>query len=136
MSKPDASRRGKRNEAGYSPEYTVGYKRPPQQHRFRKGLSGNPKGRPKSPQRNLLDDIRDLLDEEVALSNGSRMSKAEAFVRKIVNEAMKGDQKAFAKFIRLAQQAGLLRDLHPQKTSNILYVDVLPNWRRKKDDEA
>lgn len=27
----------------------VGYKRPPKEHRFKKGQSGNPKGRPKSP---------------------------------------------------------------------------------------
>lgn len=31
-----------------SAEYSVGYRKPPAEHRFRKGKSGNPKGRPKN----------------------------------------------------------------------------------------
>jgi hypothetical protein len=126
------------DESATTPQYSVGYKRPPKQHRFPKGISGNVKGRPKAIERNLLDDLRDLLDEEISLSNGTRMSKAEGFIRKIVGQAMKGDQKAFGKFIRLAHEAGLLRDLRPQTRSNVTYVVVGPEPKKPgdKDDEA
>ena len=31
----------------YDSEYEIGYRKPPQKNRFKKGTSGNPKGRPK-----------------------------------------------------------------------------------------
>ncbi len=45
--------------------YEVGYKKPPRHTRFSKGISGNPRGRPKGTQ-NLVSVINDLLDRPVA----------------------------------------------------------------------
>lgn len=58
----------------------VGYGRPPRQHRFKKGVSGNRKGRPKGA-RNLATIAREVLPSPVeATVNGKvrRMSALEA----------------------------------------------------------
>jgi hypothetical protein len=76
--------------------YLVGYKRPPQRSRFKKGQSGNPKGRPKG-----IKSTRELLDKElsstVPIREGGRskkMSKREVIVKRQVNKAMEGDPKS------------------------------------------
>ena len=38
---------GARKAAKKSPQYDIGYGKPPDKHRFKKGQSGNPGGRPK-----------------------------------------------------------------------------------------
>ena len=51
---------------------------------------------------------------EVRTPRGRRlMSREEAFVRKIVADAFKCEQKAFRKFLKLAKDAGELKDLRP-----------------------
>jgi hypothetical protein len=47
----------------------VGYGRPPEHTRFRKGHSGNPKGRPKGT-RNLLTDVQEELAERIPSVRG------------------------------------------------------------------
>jgi hypothetical protein len=45
--------------------YAVGYKRPPREHRFPKGKTGNPKGRPKTAQKkNAPPKWREIILEE------------------------------------------------------------------------
>lgn len=90
-------------------DYEVGYKKPPVHSRFKKGQSGNPRGRP-SRFRNLASIFDGVLDEKVAIveNNGRRrqISKREAIVRQYLNGSLKGDPRAAQMIIRLLSRGG------------------------------
>ena len=74
----------------------VGYGKPPDHKKFKKGQSGNPSGRPRG-SRNIHKSIRDSLDETVVITEGGRsrrIRKVELSVKKLVMKAMTGDLKA------------------------------------------
>ncbi len=76
--------------------YEVGYKKPPRHTRFSKGISGNPRGRPKGTQ-NLVSVINDLLDRPVTVvieGVKQEMSGRNALAFKIFEKALKGDTRA------------------------------------------
>jgi hypothetical protein len=74
----------------------VGYGRPPRHTRFKKGRSGNPRGR--SPgSRNLSTLLCEALNEPVIVAeNGGRrkISKRQAIIKQLVNQSAKGDWRA------------------------------------------
>ena len=77
-------------------DYEVGYGKPPCQTRFRKGQSGNPKGRT-AGDKNLSTLLSEALNEHVIITeNGGRrkISKRQAVIKQIVNQAAKGDWRA------------------------------------------
>ena len=86
---------------------TVGYGRPPKKTRFKKGASGNPKGRPKR-SRNVATEIAAELDTMISVRENGRelkMTKATALAKSLVSRALNGDIRAFA----------LLRTIHPER---------------------
>jgi uncharacterized protein DUF5681 len=74
----------------------VGFKRPPVQSRFRKGSSGNPKGRPRGTK-NLRTDLTEVLQERITVTEGDRkkrMSKQRAIVMTLVTKTLRGDLRS------------------------------------------
>lgn len=84
----------------------VGYASPPVQHRFKKGKSGNPKGRPKK-QDDLWSHMNRVLNRKVKLQGTDRQIPIrEALVRRLRDLALAGDRRALELQRRILAEAG------------------------------
>ena len=78
------------------PGYDVGYGRPPKHTRFRKGQSGNLRGRPKG-RLNATEALNRELDQMITVREGGktiRMTKREAMIKRLAADAMAGKKYA------------------------------------------
>jgi hypothetical protein len=84
--------------------YKVGYGKPPAASRFRPGVSGNSKGRPKGKGSSVAERIQSLLDTPIEYREGGRVKVAphrEIALRKVVDNAVSGDLGAAALVLRI-----------------------------------
>jgi hypothetical protein len=111
--------------------YEVGYCKPPMTTRFRKGQSGNPKGRGKG-MKNFAAAILRAMNQKVTVSqNGKpkKISKLDAAAMQLANNAARGDKNSIQFAVTLMQE------LEPpvraeQDTRTIV---VLPSNGREKE---
>jgi hypothetical protein len=115
MSEPNST-----NENGRPSQADVGYKNPPKHTQFAKGRSGNPNGRPKRPEGIS---IKELLDGQQQGKNGEVISKREALVIQMLNDAAAGNQRAFSKFISFMKKADMFRKEQPQGGGRGIFFD-------------
>jgi hypothetical protein len=74
--------------------HTAGYMKPPKQNQFKKGKSGNPKGRPKKIEDPYLV-LQKVLVRKVQIKNdGGKISLEEALIRRLKELAISGDRRA------------------------------------------
>jgi hypothetical protein len=87
-------------------EYEIGYRKPPAKTRFKKGQSGNPKGRPKGIV-NLKTDLAEELGAPVSILEGGRtrqISMQRAVVKRLMTKAANGELRAIDKVLELKLQ--------------------------------
>ena len=89
-----------------SASYEVGYGRPPAKHQFQKGVSGNPKGRPRGSAnlRNRM--VRELRKRVPVTRNGKHttIAKGDLVAIQLVDAAAKGDFKSASYVMQLDDQ--------------------------------
>src|SRR4051794_32120955 len=88
-------------------EYEVGYGKPPRHARFKKGQSGNPRGRPKG-SKNLPTLLTEALNEPVVVAENGRRRKI-TMRQEIINHLVKRSATADLRAMKI-----LVRDLERQ----------------------
>lgn len=86
--------------------YDVGFAKPPQATRFKKGQSGNPAGRPKGGA-STKKRIKRMLDAPTPVKIGEQIKTLSTFdlaLEKLKEGARKGDKSAIARIMTLARE--------------------------------
>ena len=92
---------------------SVGYRQPPKSRRFQKGSSGNPAGRPKGHTNEIPYD--NVLGQMVTISENGierRVTAAQAFLRKLAQDGLKGDARATKLSLHAIDQGNSSRQHH------------------------
>jgi hypothetical protein len=90
------------------PTYAVGYGQPPKATRFKKGESGNPKGRPKG-SRSVGALLQEILEQRIAVTEHGRTRRIpalEVMLRRLANDAMRNDVAALKTILTLVDRYG------------------------------
>ena len=113
-------------EIGSESNRLVGYGSPPQNTRFQKGLSGNPRGRPKGSLNVATVFIKTLREKVVINEHGQRrtVTKLEAALKQLVNKAASGDIRALRQLLDLARDAESKQNLAATQDPVLVELDM------------
>ena len=111
--------------------YEIGYRRPPPESQFKKGASGNPKGRPKG-SKNFLTLLEQELAQKIVVNETGRrktITRMQAMVKRMVAGAMQGDVKQLLTLVEILRKAGGLdapgiEELLPENYETVLEAYV------------
>lgn len=110
------------------PTYKVGYKRPPLEHRFKKGRSGNIRGGKRRPK---LPDIADLLNNPVRVRVNNKEEKLpprEVALLRLAVDAAQGKRKAVMEITKLILRYRLTLDERKGGRTGVVVIEQDAPW--------
>lgn len=117
----------------------TGYANPPKETQFKKGQSGNPKGRPKGDKNYLALANRELSQKVSIMENGRRktLSKKEVFVKTTINKGIAGDKKFTNIAYTMMQDAERYneRKKNDEKEQSKINQKIIENFRKRVLEE-
>jgi len=108
------------------PDDKAGYRRPPKRTQFKKGQSGNPRGRPKGTSSFKSDLDAELREKLVLTENGraKRITKQRAFIKTLTAAAIKKDIRAVNALLACMRLFGVGNEELPSESQNIDPTDL------------
>ncbi len=100
---------GPEAEASSRPSYNVGWGRPPREHQFKPGHSGNPSGA-NGKDKSLLSDLDALLERALNSPHTEReqiVTKFAAGIDTLVNQFAEGDHRARRDLFAITEKRGI-----------------------------
>jgi Family of unknown function (DUF5681) len=107
----------KPNSGAPNSTYEVGYGKPPKANQFRKGRTGNPRGKRRGEE-NTISAFKRIVSKRVKINDRERVrtvTLAEAVILKNYNAALQKNSFAMSNIYRLAEDAGEFVDFADAK---------------------
>lgn len=116
-------------------DYEIGYGKPPKHGQFKKGQSGNPKGKPKG-SRDLKTDVVSVLNSRIVVNENGQTQKVStqfATLLRLREKALKGDSRAMDRLLMLAADYNNEEVPRDQTSSSIDNDDavILESYRQR-----
>jgi hypothetical protein len=118
--------------------YDIGYKRPPKSGQFKKGKSGNSKGRPKG-SKNFLTLLEKELSQSITVNeNGKKktVSRLQAMVMRMVAGALQGEPKALLTLVDILRRTGQMSQAEPESLLPEDYQSILNAYVAKRQNAS
>ena len=107
-----------------SDDYEVGYGKPPKAHRFPKGQSGNPAGRPKKYKSPIS--VLEAPIDTMVKGKRTKVPPFEAALRKTAQHAIDGKIRMIKRFLDHCESAGLLSNKAREPRTGVFYPAIDP----------
>ena len=118
--------------------YEIGYRRPPPSGRFKKGTSGNPRGRPKGSS-NFQALLEKELAQKIVVTEGGKkksLTRLQAMVKRLVAGALQGDQKQLLALVEILRRMGSLAPEDPEHLLPDNYEAILDAYVDSRRNNA
>ena len=114
--------------------YEIGYRRPPASGQFKKGQSGNKKGRPKG-SKNFLTLLEHELGQTITVNeNGKKkvITRMQAMVKRMVADALQGNLKSLMALVEILRRTGKFEENDSANQLPADYEEILNSFVQQR----